>query len=153
MIPKNEKDILNFRNTISKHPDDTELDIWLSWMHYPIYISNIKVINCKKKLSELESKLSYLESNIFLSLNRKDYSTIKAMKTVVKGREEVKNLKREIESAKYDLKVSEIELSRYKGRNMTVHLLAKHRSQTSNYQENIDWRVIQRKGIRSLYDT
>ncbi|MCK9442384.1 MAG: hypothetical protein M0Q13_13320 [Methanothrix sp.] len=153
MIPLNEKDVLNFKNSLSKNPDDTELDIWLSWMHYPIYIANIKVINCKKILSELELELSCLESNIFLSLKREDYSSIKAMKIVVKGREEVKDLKRKIELAKYNLKISAIELSKYKGRNSTIHLLAKNRSETSNSQEYVDWRVIQKDGIRSLYDT
>ena len=148
MIPKNDKDILNFRNTISKHPDDIELDIWLSRMHYPIYISSMKIAEYKKKLSELEFKLSCLESDIFLSLKREDYPTLKAMKMVVKGREEVKNLKREIESAKYDLAISEMELSKYKGRNITIHILAANRANTSNYQENIDWTVRQRRGIR-----
>lgn len=147
MIPLNEKDVLNFKNTISKYPDDTELDIWLSWMHYPIYISSIEVAENKKKLLELEFKLSCLECNVFLSLSKEEYPGIKLRKTIVKGREEVTNLKKEIKECENNLKISELKLSKYKSRNITIQILAANRANTSNYQENINFIVRKRNGI------
>lgn len=148
LIPLNEKDVLDFRNTISRYPDDNELNIWLSWMHYPIYITAKEIAENKKKLLELEFKLSCLESNIFLSLNKEDYPSLKTRKTVVKGRDDVIKLKKEIETCEHELTISEIKFSKYKKRNITIQILAANRANTSNYQENIDFIVRSRKGIR-----
>lgn len=148
MIPLNEKDVLDFRNTISKYPDDNELNVWLSWMHYPISLSYLEIVENKKKLADLEFKLSCLECNTFLSLSKEDYPGIKVRKTIVKGREEVIKLKKEIEKCKCELKISELKLSKYKNRNITIQILATNRANTSNYQENINFIVRKRKGIR-----
>jgi len=147
VIPLNEKDVLNFKNTISRYPDDIELDIWLSWMHYPIYISSIEVAENKKKLLELEFKLSCLECNVFLSLSKEKYHGIKLRKTIVKGREEVISLKKEIKECENNLKISELKFSKYKSRNITIQILAANRANTSNYQENINFIVRKRNGI------
>jgi len=146
MIPINEKDVLNFKNTINKHPDNTELDVWLSWIHYPIQLSLEEMAEKERDVDNLEFELSTLESTIFLSLKKEDYATKRAMKAVVSGREDVKSLKRQIEKSKYELKISEMKNGKYKNRNRTVHMLSSNRSKTSNFQENIDWTVRKKMG-------
>ena len=141
MIPRREEDVLNINKTITNHADNTELEIWLSWMHYPIYSAMVEIANISKELETLELEKIILKRKIYKSLKREDYSSIKAMNMVIEGRGEVISLKTEIYKKKCDLTVANIKLNKYKNRNRTINSMAINRANTSNYQENIDWTV------------
>jgi hypothetical protein len=141
MIPKRKEDVLNVRNTITNYADNTELEIWLSWMHYPIYISMIEIADISKKLKLLELDILILKRKIFKSLKREDYSSIRAMNTVVNVREDVISLKREKFKLECDLTTAKIKLDKFNSRNNVINKRVAVRSNTSDYQENINWTV------------
>jgi hypothetical protein len=145
MIIRNKRDILNPNYTINEHPDNTELENWLSWLHIAKYNVKSNMINLEYELDQLELELKLLRTNIFLSLDSEDYPTIKAKKSIIENRIDVIELKDKITNKTYEIESLNKINNRYINRDCMVNKLANMRAYTSNFEENIEWTVRQNR--------
>jgi hypothetical protein len=142
MIIRNKKDILNPNYNIHEHPDNMELENWLSWLHIAKYEVIRDIGELELELDKLKYDLELLRKKIFLSLDSKDYPTIKAKKMVAEGRDDVSELKKDIFKKKCELEALNKRKNRYIGRDCIVNKMASVRADTS-ISEEIEWNVRQ----------